>query len=416
MQELLISSLISHVVLLLLSTNSSSMQTKFAEKDFSTTAYVSTINFLEGTKTDSYSVTHGRTDAHHVVSSSPEHTKRIRSSTSIPFNRKTSASILLASEVANELAEKQMSNADSTQASEAASPASTDTKSTDSAKSSDKSKEVPPPFRVSGKISRNIQKFSGLNWITENGLNIGSSITAKLLLHGRPKVRFKIYALSDCFSGKFKSVSVDLKECSFHKVALTDLNFETTTPLQLRLFKTGKGAAGVGAPVMVAVTGEVDEKDVSKALQSPDVSSQLNFLRLQLPGLGDQHLQVLEPKVKIENGKVKINTWLITANAPKDTGVFLDITARPYLDGERFIFLKDTQVDSKDIMNPAEFSKFSEDLLNPLLDFGHFDRKTHAFRLTKLQVGEQNVQFAGKLLLVPKPVPAEKNSATNANK
>ena len=265
----------------------------------------------------------------------------------------------------------------------------------------------PPPFHVAGKTSRAIQKYTGLTWLAQSSLNLGGTIAAKCVLHGHPRVRFQAYSLTDCLSGKFKSVKLDLKDCSYKKVALGDLKFETTTPLQMRLFKTKHGAAGVGAPVMVAVSGKVDEADVSRALQSKEVSSQLSFLRLELPGLGDQHLQVVEPKVKIENGKVKINTWLITANAPKETGVALDISASPKLDQERFISLKDTQVSSKDINDPEQFSKFSEELLNPLLDFGKFDRKTHAFRLNKLELGEQNVQFAGKLLLVPKQVPAE---------
>lgn len=276
--------------------------------------------------------------------------------------------------------------------------------------------EVPPPFHIAGKTSRAIQKYTGLTWLAQSSLNLGGTVAAKCILHGHPKVRFQAYSLTDCLSGKFKSVKLDLKDCSYKKVALGDLNVETSTPLQLRLFNTKKGAPGVAAPVMVAVSGKVDEKDVSKALQSPEISSQLNFLRLQLPGLGDQHLQVVEPKVKIENGQVKINTWLITAGAPKETGVSVDISAKPILEKERFISLQDTQVDSKDINDPQEFSKFSQELLNPLLDFGKFDRKTHAFRLTKLEMGEQNVQFAGKLLLVPKQVPVENKPARVSEK
>lgn len=390
MNEILTSSLISQVVLGVLA-GTCSMAGE-PSKVISTTAYVSTIKIVEYSEIGSHSVTRTAEDSHLDCFFREKAARNLSAicKAKQPYSAESDQSILIAAEPSAQ------SN-------------SAELKATQNA-------EVAPPFHVSGKISRNFQKYSGLNWLTETSLNLGSTISAKLLLHGRPKVRFKIYAMSDCLAGKFKSVSIDLKHSSFKKIPLADLKLETTTPLQVRLFKTGKGAAGVGAPVMVAVSGEVDEKDVSKALQSPEISSQLNFLRLQLPGLGDQHLQVLEPKVKIENGKVKINTWLITANAPKETGITLDIVAKPYLEGERFIFLKDTTVDSKDIMNPAEFSKFSEDLLNPLLDFGKFDRKTHAFRLTKLQLGEQNLQFAGKLLLVPKPVPAEAKPAENASK
>lgn len=158
---------------------------------------------------------------------------------------------------------------------------------------------------------------------------------------------------------------------------------------------------------MVSVSGELDESDVSRALQSPQIASQLRFLRLDLPGLGDQHLQVVEPKVRLENGKIKINTWLITVGALQNTGISVDIVGSPRLEADRFIMLKDTQITSPDIINPEQFSKFSQNLLNPLLDFGRFDRKTHAFRLTQLNLSEKKLQFTGKLLLVPESVQAE---------
>ena len=217
-------------------------------------------------------------------------------------------------------------------------------------------------------------------------------------------MQVKTYSFTDSLSGKFKSISIDQKDCSFKSIPLFDLHLQTNNPVQFRLFKSGKNPRGVTAPVMVSVAGELDESSVSEALQSPAVASRLNFLRLTLPGLGDQHLQVIEPKVKLENGKVHINTWLVTAGAVKDTGVSLDISARPVLEAERFILLKDMQVSSPDIMDPAKFSEFSQNLLNPLLDFGKFDRKTHAFRLTQFNLVDKKLHFAGKLLLVPAPV------------
>lgn len=223
-------------------------------------------------------------------------------------------------------------------------------------------------------------------------------------MHGQPHLNVQAYSLTDSLKGKFKKVSVDLKDCSYKHIPLAELHASTMMPVQFSLFKSRKLQPGVTAPVMVAVKGEVEENDVSRALESPIISSSLNFLRLQLPGLGDQHLQVVEPKVKLENGVVKINTWLITANAPKETGVKLDISANPVLESDRFIMLKETKVDSSDIVEPEKFSAFSEDLLNPLLDFGKYDRHTHAFRLNELNVQEKKVKFAGKLLLAPKPV------------
>jgi hypothetical protein len=245
--------------------------------------------------------------------------------------------------------------------------------------------------------------------LSQESIDLFGNLTAKLVLHGQPRFKVEVYSLSDAVAGKFKSVSIDLKDCSFKNIPLADLSLKTTTPLHLRLLKSKKGAAGVAAPVMVAVKGRVDEANVTQALESPKISSELNFLRLDLPGLGDQHLQILEPKVTLIDGKVKIHSWLVTAGAPKDTGITVDITATPFLEKERLIMLRDTDIKSPDIINPNEFSKFTQGLLNPLLDVARFDRKTHAFRFTEFKLADKKLDFAGKLLLVPRPVP-EKNA------
>lgn len=276
--------------------------------------------------------------------------------------------------------------------------------------------EPPPTFKIAGSTSARIQKYTGLTWLTEKGMGLSASLAAKLMLGGSPSIKFKAYSFTDALSGKFKKVSVDLKNSSYKKIPLGNIQASTSMPIQFRLFNSKNGKAGVATPVMVAVSGQVSEEQVSKALQSPTISSSLGFLRLSLPGLGDQHLQVQEPKVKLENGLVKINTWLITANAAKETGVQLDISAKPILDRERFINLSDTKVDSKDIVEPEKFSVFSQELLNPLLDFGKFDRTTHAFRLNRLNVVDKKVDFAGKLLLAPRTVPPVNKTATPTNK
>jgi hypothetical protein len=149
----------------------------------------------------------------------------------------------------------------------------------------------------------------------------------------------------------------------------------------------------------------VSERLVAKALRSKLVSENLAFLRINLPGLGEQHLQVIDPKVDVKGDLIQVTTRMITAGASEDTAINLVIRARPVLEKERFIILKDIQVESPDIENPQEFAVFAQELLNPLIDFGRMDRATHAFRMTELEVKDQRVRFNGRLLLAPKAAP-----------
>lgn len=255
-------------------------------------------------------------------------------------------------------------------------------------------------FEVAGKTSRAIQKYTGLTWFVERILSATGVLAAKGTIGGHTECKIRTWSFIDALKGKFKSVTVTIKGGSYRGIPLPELKFTNITPLHIS--KKGK----VLTPVMVSVTGKADEKEISEALRSKEVSSQLNFLRLDLPGLGDQHLQVINPTVKLEDGQVHITTDLITAGAPPETGISIDIKARPTLKEERFIVLEDTKVDSKDIVEPEQFSRFAEDLLNPLVDFGRMDRKTRAFRMTELKTGNHQLDFKGKLLLAPEPKPS----------
>ena len=58
-------------------------------------------------------------------------------------------------------------------------------------------------------------------------------------------------------------------------------------------------------------------------------------------------------------------------------------------------------VDCPYIVEPEKFASFVEELINPIVDFGRYDRTTHAFRLSKFAVEEKSVSGQGELILVP---------------
>lgn len=265
-------------------------------------------------------------------------------------------------------------------------------------------------FRIAGKTSRAIQKLTGITWITDRLLGLTGVGALKVAIGGNAKIKVRSYSFTDALSGKFRKVEVRLNNSHYHDIPLPALQLSTVTPLHMR------ARSGVVIPVMVSVSGEATEEQIASALKSPKVSSQLNFLRLDLPGLGDQHLQILNPRIQIVEGKVIIDARLITAGAPPETGIEVHISARPVLKDERYIMLEDSKVESPDIVEPDKFSVFLEDLLNPLVDFGRLDRATRAFRMTELVTDNHKVRFAGKLLLAPKAVSQGSVASENTGK
>ncbi|CAF0878108.1 unnamed protein product [Rotaria sordida] len=128
----------------------------------------------------------------------------------------------------------------------------------------------------------------------------------------------------------------------------------------------------------------------------------MSGLKLDLPGLGEQQLEVMKPKVTIVDDLLILEATLVTKGASLDTGVPIKLSARPKLVGDSKIMLEELQVEGPDIVEPEKFAQFAQNLLNPLIDFARMDRRDHAFRLADLKVGGGGVSGDGKLLLVPK--------------
>jgi len=274
--------------------------------------------------------------------------------------------------------------------------------------------ELPPPFTVAGKMSHAVQKYSGLTFLANALTSALATAAVSSYVRGAAGVKVRSYNASDLWQGEFRSIEIKLKRGKMHGVPIGSVRLRTTTPFKVSYLPWRKTKRGLTTPVLVAVEGDISEQLVSKALRSKSVSENLRFLKLDLPGLGEQRLQILQPRVRVLGDKVEVKAHLITAGGAPDTGIDLVINGKPVLEKERFIILKDIQIESSDIRDPSEFAVFVEELLNPLIDFGRMDRETHAFRLTELSVKNDRVHFAGRLLLAPRPKPKQAEPMKNS--
>ncbi len=262
-------------------------------------------------------------------------------------------------------------------------------------------KKVQVPFPIGNKVSRTIQQVTGINLLTGFVVShIGQSVLHHKL-GGKVKVKIKTYSLTDLLAGKVKSVQVSLKDAKLKGISLGRIMISSSNPLWIAM--PGKGRkVGVKSPVFVAVKAQLSQKDVTQALKSEEVTNQLRGLKLDLPGLGDQQLQVIKPKVEIIDDAVRIEALLITKGGREETAVPIIISAKPKLLDDARIVLEDMKVTSPDIENPEAFAAFMQDLFNPLVNFARMDTYEHAFRLSSLGVGAKEVNGEGKLLLVPR--------------
>jgi hypothetical protein len=260
-----------------------------------------------------------------------------------------------------------------------------------------------PTFTIGSKFSRTVQAVTGINFLTEVVANQASKIILQRKLGGKVRVRIKTYSLTDLIAGKVKAVLVDVEQPKLKGVGLGDLSVASQNPIWFN-YRKKNGAIGLKAPTMLFMRADLSQEQIAEALKTPRLVASMSGLKLDLPGLGEQQLEVMKPTVQIVGDMLKLEATLVTKGASIDTGVPIKISARPKLVGDSKIMLEDLQVEGPDIVEPDKFAQFAQDLLNPLIDFARMDRRDHAFRLADLRVGDGGVSGDGKLLLVPKVV------------
>ena len=262
----------------------------------------------------------------------------------------------------------------------------------------------PPPFKVAGKVSRTLQTVTGLNLLASVVAGQTAKTVLKKKLGGDVKVKVKLYSFTDLLSGKIKSVDCSLDGSKIKGVSVGRVNATTNQPIWLDLHD--KRHIQLKTPVLVSVKAAVSQDEVSAALKSERVAKSLRGLNLDLPGLGAQQLQVVNPKVTFVEDTICIDGLLKSEGADDSTGVPLKITGKLKLKGDDRIEIADMKVESSDIIEPEKFATFVEELLNPLIDLKRMDRKDHAFRLTSLDVGKDGLTGEGRLVIAPKNPPA----------
>jgi hypothetical protein len=257
------------------------------------------------------------------------------------------------------------------------------------------------PFKIGNAVSRTAQKLTGITFVSE----FVASQAAKAAIHkqvdGKVRVAVKTWSLTDLLAGKVKSVKVTIKNCTYKGTPVGDLNLSSQTPIWLRYLKAKEKRAGLRNPILLSFTSDVEQKNVARALEGKQLERQLRGLKLDLPGLGEQQLEVLNPKVNMTEEQIAINGTLVTSGASPDTGVPITIAGRVELLGNDRIILKNMVVDSPEIMEPQKFAEFVEQLLNPLVNLQRFDKANMALRLNSLKMSQGRLNAAGNLILAP---------------
>jgi hypothetical protein len=269
---------------------------------------------------------------------------------------------------------------------------------------------APLPFPMGSSFSRGLQKATGITTVTQF---VAGQVVQRVLqkkLGGQVRVKVRTWSLTDLLSGKIKSMEIKLKSSQYKNVPMGKIVVTSDTPVWLRYRRENNDRAGLRTPILLRMKAHLTQENVADALAVGRVASSLRALKLDLPGLGAQELQVLDPHVTMAEKLITVKATLVTKGAARDTGVDLTVTGKPELKGDDRIVLSNMAIECPDIVEPKKFAGFVEELLNPLVNFHHFDRRNFALRLDSLTLAEGGLDAEGRILVAPNTPPSVANN------
>jgi len=265
-----------------------------------------------------------------------------------------------------------------------------------------------PNFAITGKFNRIFQKCTGITYISEVTTDFVAQKILKRKFGGKVKVIVKTYSFTDLIHLKVRIATVRMTGSHYKEIPLGKIEIQSRTPFWLGLGEHKRPSLQEVA--LLSFKTEYSDKELDQILHSERVTNAMRFLKLDLsslgPGLDEQKLQMHEPELRLDDGSIILKTTVATPNADPSTGSTITVSGKPQLRGDDLVYLEEVKVESPDIEEPERFSKFVENLINPLINLKRFDKYNFAMRLDEVSVKPHRLSISGRIILGPvKAVP-----------
>ena len=258
--------------------------------------------------------------------------------------------------------------------------------------------------KSSGKISVNIQKYLGLNLITD--------FLSESLIKGVIKIKtqaekinvdLKIYSALDLILKKAKSLNINAEKLLVYDIPIENIKISVNDPVCFRKKR-------VLSVVRVISSVKVDLSKVNEVINNlPKWKEIFSRLELPIPPFGETEISINNISIKIdENGRIDAFAEVRSIVNPESELLQLQFTGNLALDGKKLI-ANNLETEIKDIFTKDSdigiaFSEFLEDLINPIFNFGKYEKNGHTIDAVRLLFESNNIIFEIESRFLPEVV------------
>lgn len=266
-----------------------------------------------------------------------------------------------------------------------------------------------PSFKKSGKISYNIQKYTGLNFLSKKLAQLLIKATLKIKTKAdNIDVNIKTYSTLDLLTKKAKSIEVKADELYVEGVPIKHFEINIGDPIYIKKTKsiqTGKKfyEAGVEIPFYSQIS--VDLREINEVINNlPKWKKKLNRVEMPIPPFGKTLVNITDLMVKIDDsGLSNVSTSIKSLEKPDSENLKVNFTGRLALEGKK-ILIKDLENEIEGFFDrnsdiSKAFNEVLERLINPVVNFDKFERKGLKINTVDMKFENNNINlfFNGKI-------------------
>lgn len=255
---------------------------------------------------------------------------------------------------------------------------------------------------TAGPVSYKIQKYTAFNKIVE----VLTESFIKLVLKVKTRaetisVDLKIFSGWDLILKKAQSLNIYAEKLFLKDIPVESFKLVTGEPI---FFRKGQ----VVFPLSLTIEIVVSVKRITEILNTlPKWKRVLEKIDLPMPPFGSTKIALSDLKLQIDENKVVTVKALIKSLIDPESGPINFSFKGHLIIKDKRIIIDDIKADIEDIFTEdmelsKSFSKFLEDLVNPIFDFHKYEKKGFTIDFVELNLKSDNLVLLIQGRLTPK--------------
>lgn len=258
-----------------------------------------------------------------------------------------------------------------------------------------------PEMKTASGFSRAIQHMTGFTLVSGWIANRVLRHEIREHVQGKLDSKLSLYSGTDLLSGKAKTIRISGKDLLVGEfIPVSAFSFENKSGMPIYVRKSSRPF--LLRPVDFQVSAVITENDLNRMFQSKAGREKLTGMTVDIPPFGKQSMDIIDPAVDIDGGKVIIRAMMNMHDAPKEYALPMRVTGRITAEKAR-LKLSDMKIDIEGIEDTEPVARLVENYFSEIVNLNSIKISRHRVKVAVEKTDLANDQLNLQATLTVEP-------------